>query len=105
MDKIIKDIIHRNVTSEQKLKALQSLEDDISMAKRIISKEFSYCDECDDYYLTESFLSKKEVKAEKICTYVDPNQSSGNEYKDGNVEYHYSVCPKGHKHIVFKREV
>ena len=68
MNPVIQDIIHRKVTNQEKEKALQSLEDDIAFARRILSKEFAYCPNCDDYFLTESFLHKEEVKEEKICT-------------------------------------
>lgn len=104
MNPVIQDIVHRKVTNQEKEKALQSLEDDIAFARRILSKEFAYCPNCDDYFLTESFLHKEEVKEEKICTYNDPINSSGNEYKDGKMRYVYSVCPKGHKHLIQKRE-
>lgn len=105
MNPVIQDIIHRDVTTEQKLQALASLEEDIALAKRFLSPEFSYCIECDDYYLTESFLHKDEIKNEKVCTYYDPINSGGNEYKDVEMQYHYTICPKGHKYLLHKREV
>lgn len=105
MNSVIEDIIRRDVTTEQKMNALASLEEDIAMAKRILSPEFCYCRECDDYYLTESFLHKEEVKDKKICTYTDPINSGGNEYRDGKMQYHYLICPKGHKHLLHMQEV
>lgn len=105
MDKRIKDIIIGNYKSfEQVMNDLNSIEEDIKLAKKVITKEYTYCKECDDFYLSESFLQKTEIKPEKICTYTDPNQSSENEYRDGYMEYHYRICPKGHKYILFKQE-
>ena len=39
MNSVIEDIIRRDVTTEQKMNALASLEEDIAMAKRILSPE------------------------------------------------------------------
>lgn len=105
MNPVIQDIIRRDVTNEQKLQALANLEEEIAMAKRILSPEFSYCAECDDYYLTDSFIHTDEIKTEKVCTYYDPINSGGNEYKDVQIQYHYKICPKGHKYLLYNQEV
>ena len=105
MNPVIDDIIRRNVTTEEKEKALQQLEDEINFARRVLSKEFAYCPNCNDYYLADSFLLREEIKDERICTYCDPINSSGDEYKNGKMKYAYIICPKGHKHIKHKREV
>ena len=39
-----------------------------------------------------------------VCVYEDPINSGGNDYVDGYADISYSVCPKGHKHVVDRRE-
>lgn len=102
MNKIIKEIIDRRCTKEEKDKALALLNNDIEMAKGILSGKFQYCPECDDYYLSESYLTRVETKETKICVYEDPINSGGNNYIDGYVDIIYSICPKGHRHEIFK---
>ncbi len=96
-------IISREIDSE-KLKALKEYEDDIKTAKDIINGKLTYCEECKDFYLTKSFFSEKETVPAKICVYEDPINSGGNDYVDGYVDILYSVCPKGHKHVVDRKE-
>lgn len=104
MNKIIKDILNRNITTEEKEKLLDELSEDINIAYKLLEGEFTYCENCNDYYLTESFLTRTEVKEEKICVYVDPINSSGDEYKDGYVEIVSKICPKGHIHVISRKE-
>lgn len=104
MNKVIKDIVDRNCSKEDKNKALDLLTDEIEMAKGILSGKYQYCKKCDDYYLTKSFLAEHETKETKICTYCDPINSGGNDYTDGYVDITYNVCPKGHKHEVDRKE-
>lgn len=104
MNKIIKDIIDRNCTDEEKKKALNSLSNEINMAKGILSGKFKYCPDCDDYYLSKSYLTETETKETKICVYCDPINSGGNDYDDGYVDITYSICPKGHKHQINRKE-
>lgn len=66
--------------------------------------KFQYCSNCDDYYLSESYLTKTETKESKICVYEDPINSGGNDYTDGFVDITYSICPKGYKHKVNRRK-
>ena len=105
MNKIIKDIIDRNCTDEEKKKALDSLYDEINMAKGILSGKFKYCPDCDDYYLTKSYLTEHETKPTQICVYEDPINSGGNEYADGETYITYKTCPKGHKHEISREEM
>lgn len=105
MNNTIKEILTMKVKIELKKEALQSLKKDIEIAEKILSGDFIYCENCDDYFLSKSFFTEKEIKEEKICTYTDPINSSGNEYKNGKVRYTYRFCPKGHKHIVYREEV
>ena len=74
------------------------------MAIGILSGKFQYCQDCDDYYLAKSFLSDSETKNARICIYQDPINSGGNDYADGYVDIKYSICPKGHKHEVSRKE-
>lgn len=104
MNKFIKDIIDRKCTNKEKNKALDLLSDDIEMARGILSGKFKYCPDCDDYYLAKSYLSDTETKDTKICIYEDPINSGGNDYADGYAYITYSICPKGHKHEVNRKE-
>lgn len=104
MNKVIKDIIDRNCSKEDKNKALNILSEEIEIAKGILSGKYIYCSECDDYYLAKSYFTEVESKESKICTYQDPINSGGNEYEDGYVDITYRICPKGHKHILSREE-
>lgn len=104
MNKTIKDIINRKCTDEEKERVLKSLSEDIETAKGILSGKFKYCPDCNDYYLSKSFLSDVDTKSTRICTWQDPINSGGNEYEDGFVDITYTICPKGHKHEVNRKE-
>lgn len=104
MNKIIKDIIDKKCSNQEKNKMLKGLSDDIEMAKGILDGKFKYCSECDDYYLAKSYLSDTETKNARICVWEDPINSGGNEYADGYVKISYSICPKGHRHEVDRKE-
>ena len=60
------NIINSNAATQDKLKALNILEEQIFVAKQIIDGKYKYCPECKDYYLAKSFLIEKETK--NICT-------------------------------------
>lgn len=104
MNKIIEDIINNNSTKEEKIKALDLLSEHIEMARGIISGKYMYCPDCNDYYLTKSFFTETETLESKICVYEDWMNSGGNEYSDGFLDITYHICPKGHKHMIHKRE-
>lgn len=104
MNKFIKDIIEKSCSDKQKKKELDKLGDEIEMAKGILSGEFKYCKECDDYYLSKSYLIEKETNEARICVYKDIINSGGNEYEDGFVDITYSICPKGHKCEISRKE-
>lgn len=101
---IINIIKNKHSSIEAKERALLELEKDIDVAKKILSGEYKYCELCDDYYLSKSFIPLLEEKEEEICTYVDPINSGGNTYKNGIVTYRYLLCPKGHKHLIDRKE-
>lgn len=105
MHNVVKDILKQKVKIPTKERELQSLKEDIEIAEKILSGEFIYCENCDDYFLSKSFFTEEETKEEEICIYNDPINSSGNEYKNGKVKYIYKICPKGHKHIIYKEGV
>lgn len=105
MNKIIKDIIDKECSKREKDKALDLLSHEIEMAKGILSGNYKYCPDCDDYYLPKSYLTDTETMNAKICVYQDPINSGGNDYVDGFVEITYSICPKGHKHEINREEV
>ncbi|MBR5508991.1 MAG: hypothetical protein IKV59_02950 [Lachnospiraceae bacterium] len=104
MQEIIKNILNNGLNKSEKIEQLDKLSNEIQLAKDILSGKFKYCSDCDDYYLAESFLKKQETERAKICTYEDPINSGGNEYRDGFVYITYSVCPKGHKHVINREE-
>lgn len=104
MNKIIKDIIDKKCGDKEKNRALDLLSNEIDMARGILSGEFKYCPECDDYYLAKSYLTDTETKNARICIYEDPINSGGNDYVDGFIDITYSICPKGHKHEVNRNE-
>lgn len=104
MNTVIKDIIIRNCSKEDKLTALNNLSNDIETAKGIISGKYIYCETCDDYYLAKSFFEETETKPAKICIYKDPINSGGNDYADGTVQTTYKICPKGHKKVSDRKE-
>lgn len=105
MNSVIKDIIKRKVNTEDKRRALDSLEKDIEIARKILSGEMIYCEDCDDYFLARSFFQDTETKRESVCIYADPINSGGNEYADKDVLYTYLICPKGHKHLINRKEL
>lgn len=104
MNKVIENILNGSYSEESKKKQLDVLSDEIRIAKDIINGKYKYCHECNDYYITESFLTRNEHKEAKICTYCDPINSGGNDYADGYVDITYSICPKGHKHEIDRKE-
>lgn len=105
MNKLVKEIINNDhITNKEKMAKLKELESDILLGKDIISGKYKYCEKCDDYYLAKSFLTDKSIKNGRICTYVDPINSGGNDYEDGIIETIYSICPKGHKKEIDRKE-
>lgn len=104
MNKAIRDIIDKKCSDEEKDKELNSLSNDIEMAKGILSGKFQYCEDCDDYYLTESYLEETKRKETRICVWQDPINSGGNEYENGFVDITYRICPKGHRHIINRKK-
>ena len=96
MNKEILRIIEIKDKDKQK-EAIDKLEEDIKVVKKIIAGEYRYCPECKDYYLAKSFIEKTETKREECCTYSDPINSGGNEYAMKDVRYNYTLCPKDHK--------
>lgn len=104
MNKFIKVIINKKCSDKQKKSELDKLSEDIEMAKGILSGKFQYCPDCDDYYLTKSFLQETETHNSRICVWEDPINSGGNEYEDGFIDITYSICPRGHKYEVNRKE-
>lgn len=102
------DFIEKIVKSPQKapnkLKVIEELRQELKIAEEIIKGKYTYCEECDDYYLSKSFVSEIEHEDCKICTYSDPINSSGNEYVDGIAHVTYRICPKGHRKEIHRYE-
>lgn len=104
MNVLIKNIVNKQGSKEDKNKELDLLLEDITIAKGILSGRYKYCPKCDDYYLSKSYLSETETKDTKICVYRDIINSGGNEYEDGYLDITYSICPKGHRYEVSQSE-
>lgn len=101
----IEEIIKRDGCEIQdKMKALEAIENDIIVAKGVLNGTFKLCPKCNDYYLKKSFYIEKERENCKVCTYVDPINSGGNDYADGYADITYETCPKGHKVEVGRKE-
>ena len=98
MNLVIKNLLDKAYNGDiEAQESLKELEKDINFAKEVLSGKFTYCEECNDYYLADSFMKETSTKPIRICIYKDPINSGGNEYDDGYAEITYSVCPKGHK--------
>lgn len=104
MHQFIKDIMHSNKATYLKEEQLNKLIEDIEFARDILKNKYTYCKECDDYYLTQSFFRTTEEKEEKVCVYEDPINSGGNDYELRKMIYTYSVCPKNHKKVITEIE-
>lgn len=106
--KPIHDFIQKIVTSHQqapnKLKFIEELRQELKLAEEIIKGKYTWCEQCEDYYLSKSFLSEVKHEDCKICTFVDPINSSGNTYVDGVAQVTYSICPKGHRKEIHRHE-
>ena len=105
MEKVIKDIIDRECSIEDKERALNNLSKDIEIAKKIINGGYGYCSECDDYYLMRTFFTEKE----NVVTEADISHSKfeclGGQDRAIHSEILYRVCPKGHKEIVYQNNL
>lgn len=101
MNDLIKSIvINNNRTIADRNEELDVLAKDIEKAKELLSGKYTYCKDCDDFYLSQSFFNKCETKEIRICIYSDPINSGGDEYADGYSDITYKICPKGHKHEI-----
>jgi len=96
MDKQFISIIESNDSNKKKIEKLESFIEEAKIAIDIVNGKYKQCPKCKDYYLSKSFLSEEEIKEEQICTWEDPINSGGNEYKLGKVKYIKTLCPKGH---------
>lgn len=105
MNKVIKDIIDRKCSKEEKNKALDLLSDEIKIAKDILSEKFKYCSVCDEYYFAKSFFTEVKTEKTRICVFQSPINSGDNDYVDGIARITYSVCPKGHMREINKQEI
>ena len=105
MNKIIKDTIENDIfTKEQKIEILKRLKNEINIAEGVLTGEYKKCSQCDDYYLSKSFTTETETINARICIYEDIINSGGNEYADGYRDITYSICPKGHKKEINRRD-
>lgn len=88
-----------------KLDEIKEIEKDLKLVKDIVCGKYTYCNECNDYYLSKSFLKDVKTKGCKICVYEDPINSGGNDYVKGTLRLTYRICPKGHKTIIEREEI
>lgn len=104
MFSFIEEIIKRNCPNKDKEDALSAIENEILMARGVLNGTFKLCPKCNDYYSKRSFYTEKERKDTKVCIYVDPINSGGNDYANGFADITYEVCPKGHRVEVSRKE-
>lgn len=104
MFSFIEEIIKRNCPNKDKEDALSAIENEILMARGILNGTYKLCPKCKDYYLKKAFFSETEKVDCKVCTYVDPINSGGNDYADGYAYVTYETCPKGHKVEINRKE-
>lgn len=104
MHDFIEKIVKSHQQAPNKLKVIEELRQELKIAEEIIKGKYTYCDECGDYYLSQSFLSEVKQEDCKICTFVDPINSSGNTYVDGIAQVTYRICPKGHRKEIYRHE-
>ena len=100
----IKKLIKSHQQAPNKLKVIEELKHELKLAEEIIKGKYTWCEECDDYYLSKSFLSEVVQEDCAICIYEDPINSGGNEYIDGIAHITYRICPKGHKKEMHRHE-
>ena len=105
MHSVIKNILDSNTTNQQKAEEVNKIKESINIAERIFSGELAYCRGCGDYFLSRSFFEDVEIVDELVCTYSDPINSGGSEYKKMRVRYIYECCPKGCKHKIYREEL
>lgn len=105
MNDLIKSIVIDNkLCVADRMCELDDLAKDIETARGLLSGKYTYCKDCDDFYLSKSFFEESETKEARICIYEDYINSGGNEYADGYIDIVYRICPKGHKHEVSRSE-
>lgn len=104
MNIYILDILTSSATKEEKENTFKELKKSIEIARHILNGKYEYCAECNDYYLTESFLTRLISKPGKICIYENPINDGGDEYVDGMIDTTYRICPKGHKKVIKREE-
>ena len=104
MHPIIKKILDKDISTEEKATEIEELKASIEIAEKIFEGEFTYCKKCKDYYYSRSFFEDTEIVVEPVCTYSDPINSGGDEYENRKVRYTYKYCPKGCKHQINREE-
>lgn len=104
MTDLIKSILNSCETEERKVEQLDELEQDIKLARKVLSGEYAYCEECDDYYRSQSFTRSNASEIETVCTFEDPINSGGNEYSKAKVSKTLLICPKGHERVLNKTQ-
>lgn len=101
MNQYVKNLLESKMqTVQEKLSELVSLTSDVQFAKEVLEGKYKYCKDCDDYYLSGSFQTCTKTESCEICTYQGIINSGENEYVDGLVDTVYSICPKGHEHVI-----
>lgn len=104
MHNIIKNILDSNITNQKKMEEIEAIKESIIIAEQIFTGKFAYCKTCKDYFLSKSFFEDTEIVNEKVCTYIDPINSGGDQYENRPVRYTYKYCPKGCKHKIKREE-
>lgn len=97
MNKLVSDILYRNIKREPKVTEIKALIDDCNHALNLLTDEYKLCPECKDFYLRKSFNFETINEVRKVCTYDSPINSGDDEYEDRELEISYYICPKGHR--------
>ena len=96
MNSVVREILKRDIQLDKKLIALSKLEGDIEDAKRVLSREYGYCPECDDTYLSRSFFYTEGMSHNSAIFGISPRDLEPCVCTIGH-KVSYRVCPKGHK--------
>jgi hypothetical protein len=70
----------------------------------INNTNWKYCEKCNDYYLSKSFMFEREIINKQIKT---RSEVLNNNYKyiNRNFEIIRKICPKGHITILSERQL
>lgn len=104
MNQLIKNIIQGAYTTDDKLKALDSIADDLQMARGVMSGKYTYCPYCDEYYLTKSFVKEQQTELARVPVYENTPSGEITKHVNGEAIITYLICPKEHVREINREE-